>query len=431
MGVDAVAVAAALVLTPGSAMLTPTFAVALLAVGAAMATVLGGLGAYRSRLTMSVLDDLPGLGAAAVVGTVIGSQLAGAPVALLAGVLLTLLVLVRAGAYAVVRSARRRGVVAHRTLVIGAGEVGQQLATAALEHPEHGLLPIGFLDDVLPTDARDLPVPHLGGSGDLVDIVQREGVGVVVVAWGRTDDSVLVDELRECDRLHTEIFTVPRLFELQHQGRDTDELWGIPLVRMRRAAWRSGSWPAKRAFDVLVAATALVVFGPLMIAAAIGVRMELGKDILFRQVRVGVDGKPFTILKFRTLSLPTGPDAQPVWSINGDARLGPVGRFLRSTSIDELPQLINVLRGEMSIVGPRPERQVFVDQFSADIPRYHHRHRAPVGLTGWAQVNGLRGDTSIADRSRFDNNYIQSWSLWLDLKIIARTVGTVLLRRGS
>ncbi|WP_170285925.1 sugar transferase [Nocardioides rubriscoriae] len=397
----------------------------------AVLAVVGGLGAHRSRLTLSVLDDVPALAAAGLTSAFVGSQLAGGSMLRLLVVVVALLVVVRAALYAVVRSARRRGVVTHRALVLGAGEIGQQLARAALARPEHGIVPVGFLDDDAPRDPAGLPVPHLGGYGDLAALVEREGVSEIIVAWGRTHDSALIDTVRECDRLDCEIFAVPRFFELQHRSRDMDELWGIPLMRFRRATWRSGSWQAKRAFDIFASGLALLLLAPLLLLVALAVRIELGAGIIFRQTRVGVDGVPFTLMKFRSLRLPEGPGSSPVWSINGDARLGPVGRFIRSTSIDELPQLINILRGEMSIVGPRPERQVFVDQFSRDIPRYHDRHRIPAGLTGWAQVNGLRGDTSIAERSTFDNNYIQNWSLWLDLKIIARTVGTVVFRRGS
>ena len=254
-------------------------------------------------------------------------------------------------------------------------------------------------------------------------------------AAGAPQDATLVDAVRACDRMDTEIFCVPRFFELHHRSRDMDELWGISLVRVRRATWRSRSWQVKRAFDVLLSAIALVALSPLLLAVALAVRIENGPGVLFRQVRVGLDGEPFTLLKFRSLRLPEtrddGAAAGPVWSINGDARLGPVGRIIRKTSIDELPQLINILRGDMTIVGPRPERPEFVEQFTRAIPRYTARHRTPAGLTGWAQVNGLRGDTSIEERARFDNYYIQNWSLWLDVKIVARTVSSVLLRRGS
>lgn len=146
--------------------------------------------------------------------------------------------------------------------------------------------------------------------------------------------------------------------------------------------------------------------------------------MIFKQQRIGLDGRPFTLYKFRSLA-PLADEGGTRWNIDGDPRLGPVGRFIRSTSLDELPQLVNILKGDMSLVGPRPERPLFAEQFSATIPGYRYRHRVPAGLTGYAAVSGLRGDTSIADRALFDNLYADSWSLWLDIKIVLRTCGQV------
>ncbi|MEO9324217.1 sugar transferase [Nocardioides sp. C4-1] len=429
VAVDAVAVALTLLLV-GAFAWWPAYVAAVAAVVVAAQT----LSLYRARLTVSVLDDMPSLLVAAIAGIgahhladitrAITPLSAAVEIAVLMGTLAGL----RAGLYAVVREARRRGLFAHRLLVLGTGEVGRKLVRSALDHPEYGLVPVGFVDDEIPSDFRDLDVPHLGGIDDLARLVRREHISEVIIASGVEGESV-VDTVRECDRLDTEVFAVPSHYELHHRSRDMDELWGIPLTRFRRGTWRTPSWRLKRAFDVVASGGALLALSPLLLVVALAVRLEMGKGIIFRQVRVGLDGAPFTIYKFRSLRLPA--DAGAVWSINGDARLGRVGKFIRATSIDELPQLVNVLRGDMSIVGPRPERPVFVDQFSAEVPQYHSRHRTPAGLTGWAQVNGLRGDTSIAERARFDNYYIQNWSLWLDAKIITRTVGTVLLRRGS
>ena len=424
----------------------------ILAMAIGVPLVLGSLGIYRSRLTLSVLDDLPTIAVAALVGgvgelawrTSLGGDVSASSLLSRIAVVTALLACARAVAYGVVRHARRVGLVRHRTLILGAGEVGRQIASAALAHPEYGLLPIGFLDSEAAEAAVDhdsLPVPVLGDYAELAHHIRHEKVSEVIVAFtgdGVADSSVqaahdaeLVDAVRACDRMDCEIFSVPRFFELHHRSRDMDELWGISLVRARRATWRSGSWQVKRMIDVVVAGLALVLLSPLLLAIAIAVRIENGPGVLFHQERVGLDGHLFTLLKFRSLRLPEGPDAPAVWSINGDARLGPVGRLIRATSLDELPQLINILRGDMSVVGPRPERPAFVEEFTAAIPRYTARHRAPAGLTGWAQVNGLRGDTSIEERARFDNYYIQNWSLWLDAKIIARTVSSVLFRRGS
>jgi exopolysaccharide biosynthesis polyprenyl glycosylphosphotransferase len=396
-------------------------------------------GLYRSRLSLSVLDDAPALAGRVLAAAAITTALVLAVTGIVAddGVLLAALVLslavvvLRAAAYDLVRRCRRRGWVDHPVLVLGAGHVGGQIASLLLEHREHGLRPVGFLDGdpLLAPDQR--PVPVLGAPDELAHVIAEFGIQDVVVAFGSVPEPEMVDVLRTCDRLDVEIFFVPRLFELHNEGRDVDQVWGLPLVRLRRAALRSPSWRLKRVLDVVAASLALVLLAPVLVLVALAVRIAGGPGVLFRQERIGADGRPFTLLKFRSLKPADDSEASTTWNIGNDARLGPVGRFLRSTSLDELPQLVNIVRGEMSLVGPRPERPHFVAQFSRSAPRYPARHRVPAGLTGWAQVHGLRGDTSIEERARFDNYYIENWSLWLDVKVLLRTVTAVLARSGS
>jgi exopolysaccharide biosynthesis polyprenyl glycosylphosphotransferase len=290
---------------------------------------------------------------------------------------------------------------------------------------------VGFLDSdpLLSPEAR--PVPLLGGQESLASIIVEFGVQDVIVAFGSAPESEMVDIIRTCDRLDAEIFFVPRLFELHHTSVDMDQVWGMPLVRLRRAAFRTFSWRLKRFVDIVCSGAALLVLAPVLGAIALAVRWEGGPGIIFRQERVGLDGRAFDVLKFRSLRPVDEAESATKWNIAHDDRLGPVGKFLRSTSLDELPQLWNILRGDMTIVGPRPERPHFVATFATTFPRYTARHRVPSGLTGWAQVHGLRGDTSIEDRARFDNYYIENWSLWADVKIILRTVSTVLRRAGG
>jgi lipopolysaccharide/colanic/teichoic acid biosynthesis glycosyltransferase len=167
-----------------------------------------------------------------------------------------------------------------------------------------------------------------------------------------------------------------------------------------------------------------------LLACAIAVRIEGGRGVIFKQERVGLDGRRFNILKFRSMKPTDDAESAQCWNIADDPRLGSVGKLLRKLSLDELPQLWNILRGDMSLVGPRPERPLFVEEFSVQVPRYVARHRVPAGLTGWAQVHGLRGDTDIADRAAFDNYYIENWSMWSDIKIMLRTVSQVFGGRG-
>jgi len=321
-------------------------------------------------------------------------------------------------------------VVAHRALVLGAGRVGHQVADILTSHPEYGLEPVGFVDsDPILHGGGMLPV--LGSPRTLTSLLAQHQIGAVVVAFSSIKESDMVGVIRACDRYRCELFVVPRLFELQHVHDEMDNAWGLPLVRLRRATYRSRSWRVKRFIDVAVSATALLLLAPVMLLLAAAVRLDGGPGILFRQERVGVDGRHFQVLKFRSLRPATETESQTTWNIAHDDRLSPLGRFLRKSSLDELPQLLNILRGDMSLVGPRPERPHFVTQFRAAYPSYEARHRVPSGLTGWAQVHGLRGDTSIADRARFDNYYIENWSLWLDVKIVLRTVSSMLRGTGG
>lgn len=387
----------------------------------------GGL--YRSRLRLSVLGDLPalvgrGLSCSLVVAA--AQSLLGEKPRLATAVLsaLSILVLGRWFAYSAVRHARRKRWVSHRTLIVGAGRVGTQLFDLLQSHPECGLTPVGALERGIRLDHHPRGLPILGPPEDLANAVRQLNVGVVIVAFGQVRESEMVAFLRTCDRLDCDIFFVPRLFELGAYTA-SEVVWGIPLVQVRRTVFRPTARVVKRSMDLLLAGIALTVASPMILLAALGVRLEGGPGVIFRQQRIGLDGRPFTMLKLRSLTPGDEQESEERWSIAQEKKVGPVGRFLRRTSIDELPQLLNVLRGDMSIVGPRPERPYFVQEFAGAYPHYMARHRLPSGLTGWAQVNGLRGNTSIEDRARFDNAYIENWSLWLDIKIILLTLSQV------
>lgn len=398
-------------------------------------------GLYRSRLTLSALDDLPRV-ALSLAGTVglstITLSLLNEPAgqdhqesqltfAVLAVVIVTL---ARSFAYLIIRYLRRNGI-AHRTVVVGAGLVGQSVARTLRDHPEYGLVPLGFVDSDPLSRLGDYEFPLLGHTDSLPKVLQLTKVRTVIIAFSTAPEELMIDVIRQCDRMNCEIFVLPRLFEVHHVSTDMDYIWGVPLTRLRRGAYRATTWRVKRMLDVAASGLALLLLAPLLAVIALSVRIEGGPGVLFKQVRVGVDGRHFELLKFRSLRPVDETESATNWNISHDDRLGPVGRILRKSSLDELPQLLNILRGDMSIVGPRPERPHFVDRFRQTYPRYWARHRVPCGLTGWAQIHGLRGDTSIADRARFDNYYVENWSLWLDVKIIIRTMGAVFTRAGS
>jgi exopolysaccharide biosynthesis polyprenyl glycosylphosphotransferase len=383
-----------------------------------------------------VLDDAPGfMGRALVAGAFATTfkVLTNDPVGdrlIYAALLFVVIALpLRAVANVAVRRLRRTGYISHATLIIGAGQVGSHLASLLLEHREYGLRPVGFLnrDRLVRPDA---PIPMLGRVDELSRVLVEHRIRNVVVAFGAAPESGLIDILRTCDRLRCEIFLVPRLYELHAVNRDMELVWGFPLARLRRAPFRTLTWRLKRVFDIVLAGLAFVALLPVLAICAVLVRLDGGPGVIFRQERVGLDGRAFQVLKFRTLRPASEAESASTWSVSDDARLRPVGRALRRTSLDELPQLWNVLRGDMSLVGPRPERPFFVNVFTEQFPRYMARHRVPAGLTGWAQVHGLRGDTSIADRARFDNYYIENWSMWEDVKILLRTVGQVARAAG-
>jgi len=339
------------------------------------------------------------------------------------------LVLVERGlAYALLRRARGRGLLRRRTLVLGVGAVALDVAEILRDHREYGLDPVWLFDPSADPGPRIAPVDDRTSLAALVDEL---GVQVVVVAFSEAKDRELVDVLRGCEASGVDVFVVPRLFELGvgRTGPLVEDVWGIPLLRLRRPTLTRGAVRVKRAFDVIGSSLALALISPLFATIAIAVRFSSPGPIIFRQQRVGERGRVFEVLKFRSMRV--NDDSDTTWSVASDGRVTRVGRFLRRTSLDELPQLINVLKGDMSLVGPRPQRVHFAKVFSEQVPRFDDRHRVRVGITGWAQVHGLRGDTSIPDRIRMDNHYIEHWSLWQDVVILARTVKQLLSGGGA
>ncbi|MBB4905952.1 sugar transferase [Actinophytocola algeriensis] len=404
------------------------------------ATLLGvraGNRLYRRRLWLSWLHDLPRSVAstmtafALLTGIALLTGQAPATTTAVQTAVLAFAVLgepARFGVFAFGRCCRRRLGRCDRTIVVGAGKVGTDLVRTMLHHPEFGLRPVAVVDSEPRSDPASLPVELL--DEDLSAAITRLRVGTVVLAFSHARDSPVVDAAIAAHRLGCATFVVPRMFELHEDGPHIERLRSYPLVRLSTAPTSRPSWWVKRGLDVVLAAVALTVLAPVIALCALAVLLESGRPVIFRQVRVGMDDRTFQLYKIRSVRIGDVDDSQSRWSVVGDARVGPVGRFLRRTSLDELPQLWNILRGDMSIVGPRPERPAFVREFSAIHDLYWARHRVPTGLTGLAQVHGLRGDTSIADRARYDNYYIANWSLWLDVKIVLLTVGELVCRRN-
>jgi exopolysaccharide biosynthesis polyprenyl glycosylphosphotransferase len=394
--------------------------------------LLTATGHYRSRITLNVAREARSIAACTAVPLLVlaavhikGVSTTGLVEAGLS-VVVAMLVL-RCTLYALIRRLRAKGIYGERTLIIGAGQIGTTFAATLDEHREYGLRPIGFLDDV---DGADLPLPLFGGVALLRMVLFEERVDRVVVAFGRAREADLVDVLRACEDASVDIHILPRFFELGSavHATDTDDVWGFPLVHLRRPVRRVYSRAAKRAFDMAVAALGLLLLSPLYALLAVAVKLSSSGPVHFRQQRVGQRGETVEILKFRSMRVHTDSDTE--WTI-AEGAVTKVGRIMRVLGLDEIPQLWNILRGQMSLVGPRPERPFFVEQFKAEIPHYDDRHRVPVGLTGLAQVHGLRGDTSIEERARFDNHYIENWSLWRDLTSLMQTLVAVVRNVGS
>ncbi|HUA75945.1 MAG TPA: exopolysaccharide biosynthesis polyprenyl glycosylphosphotransferase [Solirubrobacteraceae bacterium] len=338
------------------------------------------------------------------------------------------------------RWARARRMVGKPVLIMGAGVVGAQVARRLETHPEYGLAPIGFLDEdprsIAEVGGRDLPV--LGTVEDIDETVARTGVRNLIVAFSSVTDERVSRLIQRCQELGIEVSVVPRMFDTINNRVGYDTVGGLPLMSFTMVDPRGLQFAIKHGFDRVLAFLFLILLSPVIVLSALAVRLSSSGPVLFRQNRVGRDGKAFDLYKFRSMRMQDGhidpgdDDPGPLehllggdtapGGVEGEDRRTAVGRFLRRTSFDELPQLFNVLRGEMSLIGPRPERPEFVELFNQDIVRYDDRHRVKSGITGWAQVHGLRGQTSLAERVEWDNYYIANWSLGLDLKILALTV---------
>lgn len=416
---------------------TPDQARAAAAMAVCSVLLLTGGGRYRARLHLSVLDDLPTLftrllSAAALVAAVIAlrhDQDAVTTFLVNVTICTGLVVVGRFGTTALIAWSRRRGFTTHRTVIVGGGPLAAELAQILEEHPGYGLVPVGFVDDGRQCIA-EVVIPRLGVLADLDHVTNAAGADVVLVADGVFSERALLDAVRTPFTRHCDLLVVPRMHHFAVQTGTGDHIGSIPVMRIRTPNLRGPAWAVKRVFDVVVAGVTLVVVAPVLAVCAVAVRIEGGPGVIFRQARVGRHGVLFDCLKLRSMRPVDETESATNWSVAADRRVGPVGRVLRRTSLDELPQLWNIIRGDMTLVGPRPERPHFVDKFSAEYDRYAHRHRVQAGLTGLAQVSGLRGDTSIADRARYDNYYIEHWSLWLDVKIVIRTFAEVLFARG-
>ncbi len=264
--------------------------------------------------------------------------------------------------------------------------------------------------------------PVLGRISDLPSLIDEHSIDEAIIALPEASHEEILTIISLCERGKVSIKVYPDVFQIMAAQVSIGDLGGLPLLTVRDVALRGWRLTLKRAVDLIGGAIGLVVLSPLMLLVAVLVKLDSQGPVFYTQVRMGLDARPFWMIKYRSMRTDAEAETGPVWATEDDPRRTRLGAFIRRFSIDEWPQFINVLLGEMSLVGPRPERPVFVEQFKRSIPRYMDRHREKSGLTGWAQVNGLRGDTSIAERTKYDLWYIENWSLLLDFKIILKTI---------
>ena len=325
----------------------------------------------------------------------------------------------------------RAGIGLKRILIAGAGDLGRMVADRILQHRELGYQVVGFLDDRAGGDHlgyRGLPL--LGTLAEVGEIAQRERVDHLYVALPLEEHSKLLDLIEITSREFIDVKVVPDLLQFIALRARLEDLDGLPIINVNDVPLQGFNTWVKRTIDVAVSAAALVIMAiPVAIIAAI-VRLTSQGPVFYRQERMGLDGKAFNVYKFRSMYEDAEGSSGPVWARDDDPRATPIGRWLRRFDLDELPQFWNVLRGDMSIVGPRPERPFFVEQFKHRIPQYMLRHKVKAGITGWAQVNGWRGNTSLEKRIEYDLYYIENWSVTLDLKIMWLTLFRGLFQRG-
>lgn len=395
-----------------------------------MPVILGASGLYRPVRSVSWLDHFYAVFAGISVGTalniVVGAFIwKDAPFSRLLTALvwvatITLVMTGRVVIHAIGAYLRQRGWGEERVVIIGSGETADLVLDQIRHSPHTGYRPVGLLLDRPDAETVD-GLPVLGTVDQVGVAVSSHQIDTVIIAVPSMSPQQILDIVSQVSRERVNVKVLPDLFQMMTSGVDIGDLNGLPLLSVKDVALRGWNLVLKRSLDLLVSAMVLVVFSPGFLIVAAIIKLTSPGGAFYCQERVGLDGKPFQVIKFRTMRSDAESHSGPVWAHADDPRRTAIGSFLRRSSLDELPQFINVLIGEMSLVGPRPERPYFVEQFQKSVPRYFDRHREKAGITGWAQVNGLRGDTSIEERTAYDLWYVENWSLWLDIKILLMT----------
>lgn len=338
----------------------------------------------------------------------------------------------RIGLRKLLRTFRKKGYNLKHILVVGYSRAAEEYIDRLMDNPQWGYVACGILDNHIPAGTLYRGVKVLGKLGNLEVILPENKLDEIAITLPLKDYDYLEEIVSTCEKSGVHTKFIPDYNSLFPSKPYTEDLQGLPVINIRYVPLtNTGNKIIKRAVDIVGSFVGIVLTSPIMLASAIAVKVSSPGPIIFKQERVGLHNKSFYMYKFRSMRQQSSKEEKKAWTVKDDPRVTKVGRFLRRTSLDELPQLFNILKGDMSLVGPRPERPQFVEKFKEEIPRYMVKHQVRPGLTGWAQVNGLRGDTSIRKRIEYDIYYIENWSLGFDIKIILMTFFTGFVNKNA
>ena len=330
------------------------------------------------------------------------------------------------------RKIRKQGYNLKHILLVGYSRAAEEYVDRILDNPQWGYVACGILDNRIPAGTLYRGVKVLGSLGNLEIILPENKLDEVAITLSLKDYDYLESIVSTCEKSGVHTKFIPDYNGLIPNKPYTEDLQGLPVINIRYVPLtNTGNIITKRIIDIVGSLAGIVITSPIMLIAAILIKFTSPGPVIFKQERVGLHNRPFQMYKFRSMAQQSSEEEEKAWTVRGDPRVTGVGRFLRKTSLDELPQLFNILKGDMTLVGPRPERPGWVEKFREEIPRYMVRHQVRPGLTGWAQVNGLRGDTSIRKRIDYDLYYIENWSLGLDIKIIFMTFITGFVNKNA
>ncbi|MCI8691245.1 MAG: undecaprenyl-phosphate glucose phosphotransferase [Lachnospiraceae bacterium] len=330
------------------------------------------------------------------------------------------------------RTIRSKGYNLKHILLVGYSRAAEEYIDRLTDNPQWGYVACGILDDHIPAGTLYKGVKVLGRLGNLEVILPENRLDEIAISLSLQDYDRLEGIVAVCEKSGVHTKFIPDYNSLIPSKPYTEDLMGLPVINIRYVPLtNTGNILIKRAVDIVGSLFGIVITSPIMLLSAIAVKLTSPGPVIFKQERVGLHNKTFNMYKFRSMEKQAPGEEKKAWTVRNDPRVTPVGKFLRRTSLDELPQLFNILRGDMSLVGPRPERPLFVRKFQEEIPRYMVKHQVRPGLTGWAQVNGLRGDTSIRKRIEYDIYYIENWTLGFDMKIILMTFFTGFINKNA